>query len=533
MLRINSDGSIPSSNPFFAQATGNNRAIYVMGLRNPFTFDIQPGTGRIFINDVGQNTWEEINDVTAGKNYGWPNAEGNESCANYTCPMQFYGHGGGNTLGCAITGGTFYNPDSAQFPSSYVGDYFYADYCNKWIRRFDVSGNTTTSFATSTTASVVDLKVGPDGALYYLARGANGGVYKIEYTVNASPIITSQPQDKTISVGESASFSVSASGAAPLSYQWERDRVSISGATSSTYSLNNAQLSDSGSLFRCVVTNSGGSATSNEAQLTVTQNTAPTANITLPANGILYSAGDTIDYAGTATDAEDSNILASGFTWQVDLQHDAHTHPFILPTSGAKSGSFVIPTTGHTESNVWYRIYLTVTDSGGLSDTKYVEIFPRKVNVTVATNPTGLQIKLDDQPQTAPDTFVGVVGIIRKLEAVTPQTVNGTKWAFVSWSDGGTVSHNISTPPNDKTYTATFNGLPTVSVTSPANGAVFTEPSSITIKANAADVDGTIARVEFYRGSTFLGEDTTAPYQFVFNNPPTGSYNLKAIATKS
>ena len=105
-----------------------------------------------------------------------------------------------------------------------------------------------------------------------------------------------------------------------------------------------------------------------------------------------------------------------------------------------------------------------------------------------------------------------------------------TKWAFVSWSYGGAVSHNISTPPNDKTYTATFNGLPTVSVTSPANGAIFTEPSSITIKANAADVDGSIARVEFYRGSTFLGEDTTAPYQFIFNNPLTGSYNLKAIA---
>ena len=52
------------------------RAIYALGLRNPFTFGVQPGTGRIFINDVGQNTWEEINDGTAGANYGWPGCEG-------------------------------------------------------------------------------------------------------------------------------------------------------------------------------------------------------------------------------------------------------------------------------------------------------------------------------------------------------------------------------------------------------------------------------------------------------------------------
>jgi hypothetical protein len=56
-------GSIPTDNPFFATASGANRAIWALGLRNPFTFAVQPGTGRIFINDVGESTWEEINDV--------------------------------------------------------------------------------------------------------------------------------------------------------------------------------------------------------------------------------------------------------------------------------------------------------------------------------------------------------------------------------------------------------------------------------------------------------------------------------------
>ena len=75
---VNPDGGIPTDNPFYGTATGANRAIWALGLRNPFTFTFQPGTGRMFINDVGQNTWEEINDGIAGSNYGWPDTEGRD-----------------------------------------------------------------------------------------------------------------------------------------------------------------------------------------------------------------------------------------------------------------------------------------------------------------------------------------------------------------------------------------------------------------------------------------------------------------------
>jgi len=121
LLRINSDGSIPTDNPFYGSASGQNRGIWAMGLRNPFTFAIQPGTGRIFINDVGKSTWEEINDGQAGANYGWPNTEGVGNNSNYTEPFYTYNH----SDGCAITGGTFYNPSVNQFPSGYVGAYFF------------------------------------------------------------------------------------------------------------------------------------------------------------------------------------------------------------------------------------------------------------------------------------------------------------------------------------------------------------------------------------------------------------------------
>ena len=139
MLRVNSNGTIPSDNPFFSQTTGINQAIWALGLRNPFTFSIQPTSGRMFINDVGQNTWEEINEGAAGANYGWPTTEGATTNPAFVTPLYLYSHGSGTFQGCAITGGAFYAGLPAQFPSEYVGDYFFADYCSGWINQLDDS----------------------------------------------------------------------------------------------------------------------------------------------------------------------------------------------------------------------------------------------------------------------------------------------------------------------------------------------------------------------------------------------------------
>jgi glucose/arabinose dehydrogenase len=178
ILRINADGTIPTDNPFYNIATGSNRAIWALGLRNPFTFAFQPGTTRLFINDVGQSTWEEINNGIAGSNYGWPITEGPTSNPAFRGPIYFYGHGTNNVTGCAIVGGAFYNPPVPQFPSSYTGKYFFADLCSGWIRVFDPTAGTATGFATGI-VNPVDLHVGPDGALYYLAQGSGGQVFRV------------------------------------------------------------------------------------------------------------------------------------------------------------------------------------------------------------------------------------------------------------------------------------------------------------------------------------------------------------------
>ncbi len=75
------------------------------------------------------------------------------------------------------------------------------------------------------------------------------------------------------------------------------------------------------------------------------------------------------------------------------------------------------------------------------------------------------------------------------------------------------------------------NTAPAVNITSPANGTTFTEGVNITINANASDTDGSVTRVEFYQGSTKLGEDTSSPYSYSWNNISAGSYSLTAKAT--
>ena len=184
LLRFNADGSIPADNPHYATQTGLARAIWARGLRNPFTFAVQPGTGRIHINDVGAGTWEEINLGSAGADHGWPTSEGPVSGGTATGPLFAYRHSeaspagsgpGGFLTGQSIAGGAFY-PASGPFPASYRGNYFFADYVSKFVARLDAAnGNAVYAFAW-VGGNPVDMGVGADGALYVLTRG---GITKI------------------------------------------------------------------------------------------------------------------------------------------------------------------------------------------------------------------------------------------------------------------------------------------------------------------------------------------------------------------
>jgi glucose/arabinose dehydrogenase len=181
LLRFNDNGSVPSDNPFCTTQGNLACAVWAYGLRNPFTLAVQSGTGRIHVNDVGENTWEEVNVAARGANYGWPSSEGPDNLtAAFTAPVFVYKHTdasppgsgpGGFLIGRSVIGGAFY-PTGGVFPAQYHGKYFFADYVNRWVAVLDTSrGNTAYTFAT-VGPFVVGMRVGLDGALYLLGRDA-------------------------------------------------------------------------------------------------------------------------------------------------------------------------------------------------------------------------------------------------------------------------------------------------------------------------------------------------------------------------
>jgi glucose/arabinose dehydrogenase len=540
MLRLNADGTIPADNPFYSATSGKYRSIWALGLRNPYTFAFDPGSTRMFINDVGQSTWEEIDDGIAASNYGWPETEGPTSDPRFRSPRYAYNHSSGALQGCAITGGTFYSPVSPTFPAQYVGNYFFADYCAGWVAALDPdAGNAVTIFATGTDAPV-DLHVWDDGALYYLTRSDGspgaGRLSRITYG-QLAPVITSQPADLTVAPGDPATFTVQAGGAQPLSYQWQRNRINIAGATQSTYTITSASTADTGAMFRALVTNQYGSATSNEAVLTVSGNAAPKPTILRPVQGTLYTAGGTVTIAGDATDLEDGTLPASAFTWRIDFHHDTHVHPF-LEGSGAKTGSITIPNTGETSANVWYRINLQVTDSGGRSASTYRDVFPRKSTLTLATSPAGLQVTLDGQPQTSPISVISVVGMLRSLGTSTPQTLNGITYDFVGWSDGGAQTHTVATPSSNITYTATFRARTSCAVPgAPSN--LVAQVSGHTIGARwSAPSSGGVPTWYSLEGGTSPGTTSgsvsvAAPATSASITAPSGVFYLRVRAANA
>lgn len=197
ILRITTDGAPAPGNPFTGPGTarcatrGNTSAtptsacqeIYAVGLRNPyrFAFDRDDGSGRFYINDVGQGTLEEVDEGRRGANYGWPEREGNcpqgqtAPCAGppagLTDPITVYGR----STGRSITGGAFV-PDGL-WPSRYDGTYLFGDFVSGeiWLMEPDGSVDYGTPFATGADG-MTDMTFGFDAAgrsvLYYTTFGS-------------------------------------------------------------------------------------------------------------------------------------------------------------------------------------------------------------------------------------------------------------------------------------------------------------------------------------------------------------------------
>ena len=444
ILRINPDGSIPDDNPFYGETTGNNRAIWAMGFRNPFAMMCDPTTGRILATDVGSDQFEEVNEIEKGKNYGWPDVEGpliGSPPADYKDPIYAYDHG----FGCAAVGVTVYNPTEQMFPLEYRGKVFFVEHCYSRIYTLDEATGDVELFANNL-STPLNLLTAPDGTLYFLDRKGTqtnyatntGSLWRVFYTGSDAPFVSIQPQPVLVPVGEPTSFHVAASGVQPLDFQWQKDGVDIAGATDDTLIYQNPMLSDSGSLIRCVISNSEGMDTSQLALFRVTSSHRPVPEMVSPAEGDHFRGGEWLHLLGQATDAEDGVLGASRFRWRVDFHHKAHSHPAFGPVSETTEDFYKIPAANEVSDEVWYRVHLTVTDQSGVSASVVRNVLPIKTNLVVQTSPPGFPILVDGHKLATPDTVVCVPGVLHQIDAPKSHVTLDSIYLFEKWATGET-----------------------------------------------------------------------------------------------
>jgi glucose/arabinose dehydrogenase len=185
-VRAGPSYTIPPDNPFIGQ-TGARPEIWSYGLRNPWRFSFDRGSGDLYIADVGEGRFEEVDIAPAaegigkGANYGWNRMEGNHcfqsgQCdqAGLTTPVYEYSH----SSGCSITGGYVYRGSAIP---ALQGRYFFADYCQGWVRSFRYSGGAATELtewgALRPGGPITSLGEDAVGELYLTTE--NGRVFKI------------------------------------------------------------------------------------------------------------------------------------------------------------------------------------------------------------------------------------------------------------------------------------------------------------------------------------------------------------------
>lgn len=475
--RINKDGTVPTDNPFYDGAGPNVDSIWAIGLRNPFRMSYDAPTDKLYIGDVGGNnnatSMEEVNVGARGANYGWPATEGYTTNPTYTSPIYAYPHAGRDA---SVTGGFVYR--GSQFPASYQGNYFVADYAQNWIRglNLDASGAVSNVYNFEPAdgsldgpyGDIVSLAQGPDGSLFYVDLGfddASGtaGVSKIRRIrynqTNQAPVAISTATPDSgqapLTVNFSSAGSVDPEGVA-LTYNWTFGDNTTSTEANPTHTYNTPGQ------YTARLSVSDGVTTTLSTPLTIAVGNKPVATITSPSSGSLFQAGQVINFSGTATDLEDGTLPESAYKWKIEFAHGipgGHFHPHSEQTGGS-AGSFTIPMDGHDFSgSTGYRITLTVTDSNGLTSSQELYIYPQKVNISFNSEPSGRTIYLDGLPHVTPFVYDTLVGFKHTVE-MRDQIADGNNYTFGSWSDGGAATHLFTVPSTDQTLTATFNATP-------------------------------------------------------------------------
>lgn len=486
LIRVNpATGAASAGNANIGSTDLNARRIIAYGLRNPFRFTFKPGTSQLWIGDVGWNTWEEIdrvdNPTSAVKNFGWPCYEGVSPTPAYQSlnlnlctnlynagtavdPFFTWNHADHVVAGdaCPATGpipGTvisalaFYPATAGMFPAKFAGALFFGDQARKciWAMKADGSGvpdpNQIETFG-SGLAGPVDIKIGPDNALYYVGYD-DGTIHRVEF---AAPIAAASANPPSGPIPLTVRFDASGSSdpkGGSLSYAWDLDgngqfNDSTSVTPSFTYTTAGTHTA------RVKVTDSTGAWDIASVDVSAGNN-APVATILSPPSSLTWSVGQTIGFSGRATDAQDGTEPGSRLHWTLKILHcPSACHEHIVQSFTGTSGTFTAPDHEYPSSLV---LQLIAIDSTGTSSAPVsVTIQPKTVNLTINSNPAGVTLSAGSQTATAPFTHTAIVG--SAVAVIAPSSSGGQ--FFVGWSDGKPASHTFIAPASATTLTARY-----------------------------------------------------------------------------
>jgi glucose/arabinose dehydrogenase len=481
----------------------NARRIIGFGFRNPFRFGIDPDTDELYVGNVGWDNWEEIERFSAAPsdafNGGWPCYEGPAVQLNYknagvalckslyefggaSLPFFSYPHREGLTpgdpcldfRGSAVAGFAFYG--TGPYPPQYDDTMFFTDSVRGCIYAMFPGADgrpdpsTVTSFMHhSDPYSGVDLEIGPDGNLYYVSffteEGGSefepGAVHRIQYFPANEPPVARLSADKTwgdapLTVEFDASESEDADGD-DLEFEWDLDGDGDFGdaPTSETMPTETYGGDDNRIVAVRVVDPDGAEST---ARLTIyPDNTPPEPVILSPSPGDAWSVGEEIEFEGSVSDEEDDSLPLTSFDWVMRLFHcpqaACHAHPLHVFPSVA-SGSFLAP---DHDLPTHIELTLTAVDSRGLAAQQSVDIDPRTVDLTIASNPPGVSLTAGPRTEPAPFGLRVISGAEVVLSAPESTLLGGVAYPWLSWSDGGARFHSF-TADHSGQYLADYIG---------------------------------------------------------------------------
>jgi len=475
ILRITRNGRPPSTNPYANAAgarrcarpagvragTGPCKEIFAIGFRNPFRFVRKPGTNLFYVNDVGMDTWEEVDRLQKGRNYGWNVREGHcrrdsvvdcGPAGRFTNPIHDYRHGDCRS----ITGGAFV---PSVWPGR-AGSYLFSDFtCGKIFRLARTpEGQLRRTTFMSGGRGVVDLRFGPYGdqrALYYLSY-YTGTVHRVARTVgNTAPEadFLYRPDGLVVAFSGAASSDPDA-GDSITSWRW--DFGDGTSTTTTTPRTTHTYTTEGPVEVGLTVVDSHGLASTTTSKTVYAGEHPPSLVMTQPAPGARFAVDEAVTLAATATDPEDGPLPGSAITWTVRLRHGHHFHPHLGPlTGGHITTSYPSPENLRAARTSRLVAVATAVDSHGLTTTVRRALLPRTVDITFATTPGGGRLVVQGERLRTPVSVESWVGYVIPVRA-PDQTIGGLPYVFRRWSDGGRRGHDLVSPETPTKLVARF-----------------------------------------------------------------------------